>query len=135
VVILCALATLLSPSVPVLAQTAGTSAVLLIGAPGDDGMSGSASLYEMRYSNLPIAAGDTLAWWAAAAVVGGMPAPAVAGATDSVVVQNLVPSRTYYFLVRAADEAFNWSGFSNAVIRPAVPDTIPPAPIKDLRDH
>jgi RHS repeat-associated protein len=38
----------------------------------------------------------------------------VAGTNQSFVVQGLSPSTTYYFAIKTADEALNWSGISNS---------------------
>lgn len=118
---------------PAFAQS-GDTATLLWTAPGDDGNTGRATRYEMRYRTTAISGPDTLSWWNAGSAVSGLPAPSAAGATDSVVVTGLNPSLTYYFIVRAADEVFNWSGFSNVAVRGpvVVVDTTPPAAITDL---
>ena len=106
-------------------------------SPGDDGNIGTASVYEMRWRN---ARPDTtsqatiLTWWNAATAVSGLPAPAVAGTTQSVVVAptgGFLPG-TYYFVMRAGDEVPNWSLFSNVVTLIAL-DTAPPSRILDLR--
>lgn len=107
-------------------------ATLLWNAPGDDGGTGRAARYELRYRTAPISSTDTLSWWNAATAVSGLPTPSPAGATDSVVVRGLDPQQIYYFIVRAADEVFNWSGFSNLAIRHRVSDVTPPAAINDL---
>jgi hypothetical protein len=121
------------PSVPAFAQTPADSvAVLLWEAPGDDGMTGRAARYELRYQVLPIIGPDTLSWWNAAVTVATMPSPGTPNATDSVVVRGLDPFRDYYFLLRAADEALNWSGFSDLATKPQF-DPWPPATITDLR--
>jgi len=120
-------------SAPAIAQS-GNSATLLWTAPGDDGNSGRATRYELRYRTAAISGTDTLTWWNAGTAVSGLPTPSAAGATDSVVVTGLDPAQTYYFIVRAADEVFNWSGYSNLAVRGPVVviDTTPPAAINDL---
>lgn len=60
------------------------------------------SLYQMRYSRNAIGA-DTLAWWNAANVVGSLPSPGAAGATDSVYVPLGSWAMTYYFVARACN--------------------------------
>jgi hypothetical protein len=110
----------------------GSTAVLEWEAPGDDGSSGTAARYEVRYQVAPIVGSDTLSWWNAGTIVGGLPTPGPSGTTDSVVVSGLDPSVSYYFVLRVADEVPNWSGFSNVVIKPAFADLIPPATIRDL---
>ena len=104
---------------------------LLWTAPGDDGNVGRATLYDLRYSTAPIVGTDTLGWWNAATLAVGEPAPSPAGQTDSVRVLGLQPSTTYRFIIRAADEVPNWSGFSNVAIA-TTQDLVPPASIRDL---
>ncbi len=102
-------------------------------APGDDGVTGRASRYELRMRNAAIAGTDTLSWWNAATGVPGMPSPGVAGTVDSVLVHGLDPTHSWWFVLRTADEVPNWSGFSNVAVRAPYVDTIPPAAIVDLR--
>lgn len=92
-------------------------------APGDDGDVGTASVYQMRMSSSPIAETD----WAAATPVSGLPVPLPAGTAQRTVVRGLLPGTTYYFAIRTADEAGNWSGLSNVVRWDGGLDTAPPA--------
>jgi hypothetical protein len=94
------------------------SATLTWTAPGDDGQTGQASSYEMRYSVNPVA-GDTVSWWAGATSVGALPAPQPAGARESFVVTGLLANTTYSFVLRSRDEASNVSGFSNVAVKQA----------------
>jgi hypothetical protein len=110
----------------------GATAILSWEAPGDDDMAGTATRYQVRYRVVPLMNADTLTYWGAGTIVSGVPAPSWPGTTDSLVVTGLDPSVTYYFIVRAADEVPNWSGFSNIVVKPALPDQVPPARIEDL---
>lgn len=107
-------------------------ATLLWTAPGDDGMVGRATRYELRMRTAGIAGIDTASWWSAATPVGGLPTPGVPGSTDSVTVRGLDPAVVYYFMVRTADEVPNWSGFSNLVVRSIVVDTNSPAAVSNL---
>ena len=84
-------------------------------APGDDGTSGTASAYEIRYSESPVAGVDTVSWWASARTVGSLPSPRRAGTRESFVVAGLAPATTYYFGIRTSDEVPNVSGYSNIV--------------------
>lgn len=111
------------------AQTVGQT--LQWTAPGDDGTVGRASSYDLRYSTSPISGTDTLSWWNAATQALLEPTPSVSGAIDSMRVLGLQASTTYRFIIKAADEVPNWSGFSNvAVITTA--DLVPPSRITDL---
>jgi fibronectin type III domain protein len=115
------------------AQTAADSTVLLNWtAPGDDGTIGRATTYDIRYRTVAISAADTTTWWNAATQVTGEPAPSTAGVTDSMRVRSLSPLTTYYFMIRAADEVPNWSGYSNVAVRTTGGDATAPAAIADL---
>jgi hypothetical protein len=98
-------------------------------APGDDGNVGRATSYDLRYRTGAVTGTDTLSWWNAATQATGEPVPRAAGQTDSTRVSGLNPSTTYYFIIRAADEVPNWSGFSNVAVRTTgSPCTTPTAP-------
>ncbi|HYJ32483.1 MAG TPA: fibronectin type III domain-containing protein [Candidatus Binatia bacterium] len=115
------------------AQTAADSTVLLNWtAPGDDGTVGRATTYDIRYRTVAIAGTDTTTWWNAATQVTGEPVPGTAGASDSMRVRGLSPLTTYYFMIRAADEVPNWSGYSNVAVRSTSGDATAPATIADL---
>ena len=110
-----------------LAAVAGTchreaqarDAVCVWTAPGDDGNVGRAASYELRFKTVPPAAGDTLTWWNNAAGV-VVPVPSVAGAADSARVTGLVAGSSYFFLVRAIDEAGNIGDWSNVAVLQAL---------------
>lgn len=115
------------------AQFSPDSTVLLVWtAPGDDGNTGTATTYALRYRTVPVSGTDTLTWWNAATSVSGLPSPRPAGSTDSMRVRNLQPLTTYYFILRAADEVPNWSGFSNIASKTTGGDSTPPSAIADL---
>jgi hypothetical protein len=109
-----------------LALVSDHTVVLSWTATGDDGMTGQASAYDLRWSNQPITASN----FAAATPVGIQPVPAVAGSTQSYVLTDLVLSTNYYFALRVVDESGNWSGLGNVLgaITKAT-DTVPPAPV------
>lgn len=112
------------------AQTVGQT--LLWTAPGDDGIVGRASSYDLRYSTAAIVGTDTLTWWNGATQATGEPLPGISGTTDSLAVLGLQPSTVYRFLIRSADEVPNWSGFSNVAVV-TTQDLVPPSRITDLR--
>jgi hypothetical protein len=114
------------------AQSADSSVVLEWTAPGDDGSIGRAAQYDIRYRTSTITGSDTLSWWNAATQVAGEPLPGVSGASDSMRVRGLTPLTTYYFMIRAADEVPNWSGFSNVAVKSTGGDAVAPAAIADL---
>lgn len=95
-------------------------------APGDDDMEGRASRYDIRY--LPAVL--TEASWDSAVVVESPPVPSPAGEVDTLTITGLAPG-IWYFCLKAADDAHNWSPMSN-VVSPTVSDFIPPDRITDL---
>jgi hypothetical protein len=110
-------------------QVNDRSAVLTWTAPADDGPSGRAAAYELRRSSQPL----TDANFAAGVVVPISQAPKVAGASEQYLVTGLTPGTSYYFAIRALDDAGSASAVSNnvSVSTPAA-DTMPPAAIQDL---
>jgi hypothetical protein len=108
---------------PLPAGAQGTGSVTLSWtAPGDDGNFGTAAGYEMRTSLQPIDNSN----WDLANVVPGAPVPLVAGTTQSMVVGGLSTDTTYYFALKARDEANNWSAMSNVVRWDWIVDTTAP---------
>ena len=115
------------------AQTPADSTVLLQWtATGDDGTTGRATSYDLRYRTVAITGVDTTSWWNAATTATGEPVPGLSGATDSLRVRGLNPATTYYFVIRAADEVPNWSGFSNVAVKATGGDVIAPGAVADL---
>jgi PKD repeat protein len=78
-------------------------------APGDDVDTGTASLYDIRYSTTEISEAN----WNAATQCTGEPTPQVAGSTETFTVTGLAPNTTYYFDLKTADEVPNWASISN----------------------
>ena len=78
-------------------------------APGDDGSTGTATLYDVRYSTSTITTGN----WASATQATGEPTPSVAGSSESMTVSGLDPSTTCYFAIKTSDEVPNESSISN----------------------
>lgn len=117
----------LALAAPVQAQVAYNSAQLTWSAPGDDGSIGTATQYDLRYSTATI----TEANFASATRWSSMPTPAIAGTQQTVTVTGLNPSTTYYFAIKTADDASNWSAISNVAMKTtgAAPDLTRPAPI------
>jgi subtilisin family serine protease len=95
-------------------------------APGDDGIVGTTSSYDIRYAAAPI---TDLAGWNAATQVTGEPDPAVYGTAETMQVNGLTASTTYYFSIRAKDEYGNLGDFSNSPAGTTLaPPTIAVAP-------
>ena len=104
-------------------------------APADDSnfvTSGRALQYDVRYSTALPDTNSPATWWGSAIQATGEPVPGLAGSTDTTSVA-LSPG-LWWFNIRTADEVPNWSSWSNWLnVLIAAPDTIPPAPVRDLR--
>src|SRR6185369_8968497 len=100
-----------------------SSATLLWVSPGDDGNTGTATSYDIRYSTANI----TDANWGSATQATGEPAPAVAGTSQSFTVNGLAANTTYYFALKTTDDAGNISPLSNVPNR-ATSNAPPAAP-------
>lgn len=101
-------------------------------ASGEDGDTGTATRFEVRYSTVPI---DD-AGFAGAAVAAHPPAPGPPGTPMRMRVTGLVHSTTYHFAIKALDEFGNLSPISNPVsgttLGPPVVTVTPPAVEADL---
>lgn len=99
-------------------------------APGDDGSSGTAASYDLRYSTSPITSGN----FDSATQVSGEPTPSIAGSSESKVVSGLSPNTLYYFALNTNDEVPNTSAISNvpSLATTATPDTTAPAAVTNL---
>lgn len=78
-------------------------------AVGDDGNSGTASSYDIRYSTANI----TTSNWSSANQVSGEPSPKASGGAETMTITGLAGNTTYYFAVKAIDDAGNASALSN----------------------
>ena len=74
---------------------------------GDDGATGTAAAYDVRYSK-----SSSLNWDSATPAV-GEPKPQVAGAVETFTVSGLNPGTTYHFALKVKDNVGNGSGVSN----------------------
>lgn len=97
--------------------------------PGDDSTVGIATAYDIRYSTTEI----TTQNFAGVDQVPDPPTPLPPDSVQSYTFFDLDTNTTYYFAIKTADEVPNWSAMSNAAIGATSADTIPPAPISDLR--
>ena len=86
-------------------------------APGDDGDEGTASVYQVKWSDAPIVeaadGGNQCSFWAADNV-SDEPKPGAAGAEESFTVEGLTAGKLY-FAVKVRDELNNESAISNVV--------------------
>jgi hypothetical protein len=79
-------------------------AILSWVAPGDDGNTGTATSYELRYSTSAINAGNF-----SQATLASTTTPQAAGANETVTVSGLTQDTNYFFAIKALDEADNES--------------------------
>jgi len=89
-------------------------------APGDDGATGTATSYDIRYNTVPLISAS----WGASTQVTGEPAPSVAGSSETFTVTGLNPETLYYFAIKTLDEVPNTSGASNV---PSVTTSVAPS--------
>ncbi len=81
-------------------------------APGDDGNTGIAAYYDIRYASSAI---DTEAKFAAATQCVGEPTPAAPGTVQTFNVTDLMNDADQFFALKTADEMANWSPLSNSI--------------------
>lgn len=81
-------------------------------APGDDGNEGTANYYVLKYSLVPITAGN----WEQTPTWPGVPIPSPAGSLEACVVTGLLSETPYYFRIVTVDDAGNASPLSNQVV-------------------
>lgn len=87
------------------------SLVLEWTAPYDNGSSGRARSYNIRFAGAPISEGN----WDSAVEASGPPKPDPGGNRQSYVLSGLDPSTLYYVAIRSVDNEGNLSGISNVV--------------------
>jgi hypothetical protein len=109
------------------ANPTGTSIQLSWTAPGDDGATGTATSYDIRYSTISITDGN----WAGATQVTGEPTPAAAGTAQNMTVSGLNSDTTYYFAMKTSDEVPNTSALSNVPSGTTL-DVTSPAAVSNL---
>lgn len=104
----------LSTLVPTSAQAASSNRISLIWTTtGDDGSSGIASHYDVRYSTVPITEAN---FYLCPRITSGVPLPSTAGNLQVAIIDGLPPLMTYYFAMKVADERLNWSAISNVAV-------------------
>ena len=120
-------ATLLGPLVAP-AQGASLGAVVLTWtAPGDDGLTGKATAYDLRRSTTMITDANFLN---ATRVL--LPAPSIPGIKERFILSGLDIGKFYYFSIRTVDDVGNWSGLSNTLFKQAVDPTITPVGVEQV---
>jgi hypothetical protein len=106
------------------------SLVLTWTATGDDGATGTAHRYDIRYSTSVI----TSANFASAEQATGEPAPTAAGSAQTMTVTGLTSNTPYDIAMKTMDEGDNWSVLSNVAQATTANanDTIRPGPTTTL---
>ena len=94
----------------------GTSVLLTWTAPGNNGVYGTATSYDIRYSTSPINDSN----WSSATAVAPQPTPRVSGTAETYNVYNLNTGTAYYFALKSQDGPYggpvvNQSALSNVV--------------------
>lgn len=97
-------------AVTIAAAMASTSAIVSWNAPGDDGMLGIATEYDIRRSSAPITEAN---FFSATHYYG--PQPLSAGTFQSSTVTGLTSCTWYYFAMKTKDDQGNWSSISNVL--------------------
>ena len=87
----------------------GESILLTWTAPGDDSLTGRASVYDLRWALHGFGAEE----WDDLTSLAGEPQPSAAGSPDSFAFVPLTPHTVGYFALKAIDEAGNIAGMSN----------------------
>lgn len=94
-------------------------------APGDDGSSGTATIYDLRFAM----DSDTLeSNWSSALTKSDVPVPDIAGTKQEYELHGLAAETKYYVAIKAKDEVGNTADISNivsVVIMPSIRLTIP----------
>lgn len=94
------------------AQPAGLGRVTLTWtATGDDGLTGRATSYDIRYALAPVSNG---AVFDAATQAIGEPLPQISGSAEQMTVSGLTPGTTFFFAIKAVDNMGNASPLSNS---------------------
>lgn len=88
-----------------------SSVALTWTATGNDGASGTAASYALRYATTPITAGS----WAVATPASGLPVPKATGGSETYTLTGLAAGTTYYLALQAVDAAGNRGALSNLV--------------------
>lgn len=97
-------------------------------APGDDGNTGMATKYDIRYSNSPPGT-EIQNWWQTAQKAEGEPDPMPAGTKQTYRLTDVTEDMNYYFLIKTSDRVTNHSGFSNLAITTTIGE---PSSVDDL---
>ncbi|MBL92101.1 MAG: hypothetical protein CMH56_09880, partial [Myxococcales bacterium] len=94
---------------------------------GDDGITGLADHFDLRYSTASITSDN----WASAFEITGEPVPAGYGVSQNMTVSALSDDTVYYFALKTVDERGNASALSN-VVSGQTQDVAPPSDVTTL---
>lgn len=98
-------------------------------APGDNGNTGTASQYDLRYSHTLITDAN---WNDATRIIESVPVPEIAGTPQQMIFVFQAESEvTIHFAIKARDESNNWSEISTFPY--VTPDNISPAKIAGFK--
>ncbi len=97
-------------------------------APGDDGNTGTAESYDMRYALEEI----TETNWQNAIVINDVAAPSSAGTVQSYIFDDGPIALDLFFAIKTTDENSNESGLSNVVSGQILGDLTPPSAVNNL---
>lgn len=97
-----------------------SSLTLTWSATGDDGTTGVAYLYDVRYATSPI----TEESWSSATLAQAEPLPQAPGTLETFTLTGLVASTGYYVALKVADEAGNFSLLSNVAQATTAPGPV-----------
>ncbi|MCR4317990.1 MAG: hypothetical protein NUW37_16725 [Planctomycetes bacterium] len=84
--------------------------ILTFTAPGDDGSTGTATSYEIRYATGPITAGN----WSSATLYSQTWTPSAGGVAENFTIAAMTIGVNYYFAIKASDEVPNQGAISNS---------------------
>ena len=115
-------------------NVASTSADLRWTCTGDDGLIGRSARFVLGYLEGPGLQGES-DWQRARKIDSGLPQPLDAGRSVDYTLSDLTPEQTYAITVRAYDDAGLLSALGGVVVAttPAIPDTVAPGAVDDLR--
>ncbi len=83
-------------------------------ASGDDGTTGQAALYDIRYRASSYGPIDTEAEWNAATKITVTKFPKTSGSAETLVVSGFTSGQSYYFAMKTTDDGLNLSALSNS---------------------
>lgn len=115
--------------IPAFANAQTASVTLTWTATGDDSTSGTAAVYDLRWSTDSTALVNDFFNQNKVSLV---PPPIPSGGVESFTVTGLPTDTIIFFSIIVADEVPNWCAMSN-IVRWRSPDMTPPARITNLR--